>query len=116
MSKPASVRTQSRPNNISISLSNEEKTKFKTMLENLIGTKGAYILDNKLHVLGKVPFTELATTLKSLNTGVYAVVFDGSADRNIVEIASRAKVKHIVAMSSSVNNPRGINIVTVNKL
>lgn len=116
MSKPASVRNQSRPSNNSISLNNEEKTKFKTMLENLIGTKGAYILDNKLHVLGKVPFTELATTLKSLNTGVYAVVFDGSADRNIVEIASRAKVKHIVAMSSAVNNPRGINIVTVNKL
>ena len=114
MSKPAAVRTQ-RPV-AAVALNPAEKTKFKTMLENLIGTKGAYILDNKLHVLGKVPFTELATTLKSLNAGIYAVVFDGTADRNIVEIATRAGVKHIVAMSSAMNNARGINIVTVNNL
>ena len=117
MSKPAAVRTQSRPPvRTVVSLNSEEKTKFKTMLENLIGTKGAYILDNKLHVLGKVPFTELATTLKSLNAGIYAVVFDGTADRNIVDIATRAGVKHIIAMSSAIGNARGINIVTVNNL
>jgi DNA primase len=117
MSRPAAARPQPRPPaRASVSLNSEEKTKFKTMLENLIGTKGAYILDNQLHVLGKVPFTELATTLKSLNAGIYAVVFDGAADRTIVDVASRANVKHIVAMSSAVNGARGINIVTVNDL
>jgi len=43
-------------------------------------------------------------------------VFDGTADRNIVDIATRAGVKHIVAMSSAAGNARGINIVTVNNL
>jgi len=117
MSRPAASRPHSnRPAPAPAALRADEKSKFKSMLENLIGTKGAYILDNSLNVLGKVPFTELATTLKSLNAGVYAVVFDGSADRNIIEVASRANVKHIVAMNSAVNNARGINIVTVNDL
>ena len=114
ISKPAAARPAPRP--AAVALNSEEKIKFKTMLENLIGTKGAYILDNKLRVLGKVPFTELATTLKSLNAGIYAVVFDGSADRTIIDVASRAGVKHIVAMNSAVSDARGINVVTVNKL
>lgn len=121
MSRPASSRpvVSNRPAAAPVAaLSSDEKDKFKRMLENLIGTKGAYILDNSLNVLGKVPFTELATTLKSLNAGVYAVVFDGSADRQIIEVASRAGVKHVVAMGSAVSNSdaRGINIVTVNNL
>lgn len=118
MSRPASSRhSNNRPSSApAASLRPDEKQKFKRMLENLIGTKGAYILDTSLNVLGKVPFTELATTLKSLNAGVYAVVFDGSADRNIVDVASRANVKHIVAMNSAVSGARGINIVTVNDL
>ncbi|MBD3304113.1 DNA primase [Candidatus Woesearchaeota archaeon] len=119
MSRPASSRhSNSRPAPApAASLRPDEKQKFKRMLENLIGTKGAYILDNKLNVLGKVPFTELATTLKSLNAGVYAVVFDGSADRQIIDIASRAGIKHVVAMHSAVgSDSRGINVVTVNNL
>lgn len=115
ISKPAAIRS-SRPN--AIALRKDEKEKFKKMLENLIGTKGAYILDNKLNVLGKVPFTELATTLKSLNTGIYAVVFDGSANRHVVDVASNVGVKHIVAMHSSVhpNEAKGVNVITINNL
>jgi len=119
MSRPASSRhSNNRPSPApAASLRPDEKQKFKRMLENLIGTKGAYILDNSLNVLGKVPFTELATTLKSLNAGVYAVVFDGSADRQMIDVASRAGVKHVVAMHSAVgSDSRGINVVTVNNL
>ena len=115
ISRPAAVRS-SRPS--AVALNKDEKEKFKKMLENLIGTKGAYILDNKLNVLGKVPFTELATTLKSLNAGIYAVVFDGSANRHIVDVASSVGVKHVVAMNSAVhpNETKGVNVLTINRL
>lgn len=92
-------------------VSEDEQKKFGSMLENLIGTRGAYLLDDKLNILGKVPFTELASTLRSLNSGVYAVVFDGTADNIISDVAVKAGVKHIVAMGSRVNDPR-INIMT----
>ncbi|MBN1644833.1 DNA primase [Candidatus Woesearchaeota archaeon] len=94
-----------------VAVSPEEKKKFGSMLENLIGTRGAYLLDDKLNVLGKVPFSELASTLRSLNSGVYAVVFDGTADNIISDVAVKAGVKHIVAMHSRTNDHR-LNIMT----
>ena len=94
-----------------VSIRDDEKKKFGSMLENLIGTRGAYLLDDKLNVLGKVPFSELASTLRSLNSGVYAIVFDGTADNTISDVAVKAGVKHIIAMNSRTNDQR-LNIMT----
>ncbi len=106
-----SAPSRPAPRPARISVSPEEKKKFGSMLENLIGTRGAYLLDDKLNVLGKVPFSELASTLRSLNSGVYAVVFDGTADNTISDVAAKAGVKHIVAMNSRTNDHR-LNIMT----
>jgi DNA primase len=80
----------------------EEKKKFKEMLEDLIGTRGACILDDKLNVLGKVPLSELVTTLRSLTSGVYALVFDGSIERDVTSIAERNNITCLVGMDSKV--------------
>ena len=79
-----------------------EKTKFREMLEDLIGTRGAYILDEKMNILGKVPITELVTTVKSLTSGVYAVVFDGVADRELTMVAEKSNINFVVAMDTKV--------------
>lgn len=95
----------------------EEKKSFKTMLEDLIGTRGAYVLDNSLNILGKVPLTELATTIKSLNTELYAIVLDGSIDSSLTKIAEEVKVKHVVGMNSKVKaGETSVNVVTINEL
>lgn len=97
-------------------LPTELKTSFKSMLEDLIGTRGAYILDASQNILGKVPVTELATTLKGLS-GVNAIVFDGNIERNLVQTAERVGVKYAVAMDSKVKqNETRVNIVTVSDL
>ncbi len=82
----------------------QEKKLFKQLLEDLIGTRGAYILDEKLSILGKVPITELMATMKSLNSGIYAVIFDGVIDRDIAQAAENSNVKHLIAMDSKVRN------------
>ncbi len=95
----------------------EEKKSFKTMLEDLIGTRGAYVLDNSLNILGKVPLTELATTIKSLNTELYAIVLDGSIDNSLTKIAEEVKVKHVVGMNSKVKaGETSVNVVTISEL
>lgn len=100
-----------------IKLSPEEKKKFKSMLEDLIGTRGAYILDKDLNILGKVPITELQTTVKSLNTGMYAIVFDGAIDRDLVSIAEKSSVTYLVAMSTKINqSSTRVAILTEDKL
>jgi len=98
-------------------LSPDEKEKFKSMLEDLIGTRGTYILDDKLNILGKVPVTELGSTIKSLNTGIYAVVFDGIIDKGLINQAERSSIKFMVAMDSKVDNSdTRINILTSDDL
>lgn len=112
MPAPAPVVVQNK-----VELSVDEKKAFGKMLEGLIGTRGAYVLDDKLNILGKVPFTELGTTLKNLKTGVHAVVFDGVTDRNLVSVAERSGIKHIVSMDSRVKPSESkVNIVTVSDI
>jgi uncharacterized protein YerC len=86
------------------------------MSEDLIGTRGAYLLDEKLNILGKVPVSELQSTLRNVNN-VYAVVFDGSIERDIVKAAERANVKHLIAMDSRVKpQETGIKLATISEL
>ncbi|MBI2649979.1 DNA primase, partial [Candidatus Woesearchaeota archaeon] len=99
-----------------VQISIEEKSSFKSMLEDLIGTRGAEILDNKLSVLGKVPISEINTALKSISNA-HAVVFDGSIEREIVKAAEENNVKFLIGMDSKVKqNETRINLLTVNEL
>ena len=104
---PAIKRTQ---------ISNEEKNTFRSMLEDLIGTRGAEILDNKLSILGKVPISEVQTVLKSINNA-YAIIFDGSIEREIIKAAEESNVKFLIGMDSKIKqNETRVNLVTVNEL
>ena len=78
------------------------------MLDDLIGTKGAYILDEKLNVLGKVPISELTTTIKSLGSGIFAVVCDGVIEKELVEIAEKTNLKYLIGMDSKVRTANSI--------
>ncbi|MBU2634612.1 MAG: DNA primase [Nanoarchaeota archaeon] len=95
---------ENKPIITTVKTSSIELKKFKELLEDLVGTKGAYILDDKLNVLGKVPTTELISTIKSLKN-VYAVIFDGIIERNTVLSAESSGVKYLIAMSSKVRPP-----------
>ena len=86
-----------------------EKQSFSKMLEDLIGTRGAYILDQKLSILGKVPVTELGTTVKSLSTGIYAIVLDGNIEKELALTAEKSNVKFIVGMGTNIK-PEEINV------
>jgi len=94
---------------------NERKI-FREMAEDLIGTRGAYVLDDKLDILGKVPITELQSTIKNLSS-VYAVVFDGVIDKDLVRVTERTNVQFLVAMDSKVKpQETRVGILTINEL
>src|SRR3989344_1594786 len=96
------IENREAPRNIvRAGISDEQKKKFKSLLDDLVGTRGAYVLDENLAVLGKVPSTELQDTLRGIK-GVSAVVFDGSIGKDLVISAERAGVKTLVAMDSKI--------------
>ncbi len=98
-------------------LSIQEKDVLRGMTEELIGTRGAFILDQKMNVLGKVPVSELATTIRSLGSTVYAVALDGPINRELIQSCERAKVQHLVGTELKVRPSESrINLETADKL
>ncbi|MFH1456225.1 MAG: DNA primase DnaG [archaeon] len=83
-------------------VSAENKIKFKELLDDLFGTRGAYILDTQLNILGKVPVTEIVGTIKNLKQGVFAVILDGTITKDITANAASVGVKYVVANKSDV--------------
>ncbi|MBI2142461.1 DNA primase [Candidatus Woesearchaeota archaeon] len=96
-------------------ISQDERRAFKDMSEDLIGTRGAYILDKGLNILGKVPITELLPTIGELEAA-YAIIFDGLIDREIVAAAEKANVQFIVAMDAKQKPETKVNLLTVAEL
>lgn len=88
-----------------------EKKIFKETLEALFGTKGACIFDQKLNVLGKVPLSELSSTVKSLNGGIYAIALDGEVDSELVHLAERYGITHIVGTASKAAETQKVSVL-----
>jgi DNA primase len=93
----------------------DSKEKLKSILEDLVGTRAAVILDSRLDVLGKVPVAELSSTIKNIE-GIHAVVFDGEADANIVDAAERSGVAIIVAMDTKGMKSDSVKIISGTEL
>ena len=67
--------------------------------EDLIGTSGAYLVDDSLNILGKVPIKELADTLNDMNETIFALIIDGAVDKKLAPVADKQRVKYIVTKS-----------------
>lgn len=94
-------------------ITDEQKKKFKLLLDDLVGTRGAYVLDDNLAVLGKVPSSELQDTMRGIK-GVSAIVFDGSIGKDLVISAERSGVKTLVAMDSKIKpTETKLNLLTM---
>ncbi len=97
-------------------LNEDELQKISELLEDLIGTRGAYILDDKLAILGKVPVSELQGTLKSLTSGIFAVALDGTVDKDLLIAAERANVGYLIGMDVKVKATGRTKVLNADEL
>ena len=89
---------------------------MKKLLEDLIGTRGAYLLDSSLNILGKVPLTELAPSINTLGS-VFAVILDGRIDYEMIQAAERANVHYLVGMNTNAStNGSRVEVLTTRDL
>lgn len=88
---------------------------FGDMMEDLIGTRAAFMLDPKMNILGKIPVSELITTIRSLNSGIYAVVLDDIVDKDLIAAAEKANIMFLVAMDKKADSQR-LSILTTEDL
>ncbi len=96
-------------------LSKKDASLLKGMAEDLVGSRGAFVLDKSFNILGKLPVKELEDTLKNMNDDVFAIVLDGSADPDLVKLAERKKIKYVIAKDIK-GTSRATSLLTPSKL
>ena len=99
-------REERAPAPVAKPISDEEKGQLGKLLEDLLGSHGAYVLDANLKILGKVPGTELTGTIKALKTGMHAVVFDGQVDADLIRTCEENNINYVAAMSANAKGNR----------
>ena len=95
-----------------VKVSDEKKESFKKLLDDLVGTKGAYLLRDS-EILGKVPTVELGRYLEILKADT--VVLDGTVDRRIVGISKNHGVGLIVGKDAE-SGITGVTVLTLSDL
>jgi len=111
----AKQQREAKPPRIQGGLTSEEKREYKKLMEELIGTKAAYVLGRNLEILGKVPVSELKASLEGMSD-VHALVLDEKVTGELAQYAARRGVKFMVGMSKEGSEPRGMRVLTVKEL
>ncbi|MBS3150282.1 DNA primase [Candidatus Woesearchaeota archaeon] len=108
--KPSGFSTRVNPE---VMVNPEESKKFKELLDDLVGTRAAYLLDTSLSILGKIPISEIFNSISNIKE-TYAIIFDGVIDKNFVSNLEKSDIKYLVGMDSRIN-PRETRITVLSQ-
>lgn len=75
----------------------ELKKTFGALLDDLIGTRAAYLVDNNMQVMSKVPIAELNDMVDEFKN-IHAIIFDGKINQMMVDMTSQRKISYLVGM------------------
>jgi DNA primase len=88
---------------------------FKSVLNDLVGTRAACFLDSNMNMLGRVPVKEMFSAMKGLNAE--ALIFDGDIDQKLINQCSNRGIKYIVGMKTGrIKHTEGVTIITIEDL
>lgn len=83
-----------------------------SLLEDLVGTRAAYLIGKNNEILSKVPLNELNDVIGDFP--VHTIVFDGKINQSIVDIALQRKVSCLVGTDYREHvNPGSLKIFTM---
>lgn len=96
-------------------ISSEERESYRSILEDLVGTRAAVVIGDNFKIIGKVPVSEASSALKNVS-GVSAVVLDGDIDQELVSVADRKNIRCLIGMGKKFKTPGKTQILTVEDL
>lgn len=92
----------------------EKQSQFAKMLDEVKNTNGAYLLDREENILGKVPVSELESTLKGLDS-VRTIVMDGEISSSLVSLAEKKNIDYLVGRRTRARS-RKLKILTEDRI
>jgi DNA primase len=91
-------------------ISAKEKEEIKEKIVDLIGSKGAYIFNDKLEIIKKVPITRLGFI--SLSEEPHVIAIDGTATPRVIEACENLKCHNLIA-TNFVYSDTDVNLVSL---
>ncbi|MBU0761124.1 MAG: DNA primase [Nanoarchaeota archaeon] len=90
-----------------VEFSGDVKEKLRENYGKVSGTRGALLLDSGLDVIRKVGGREIARSVKGSRTKVAAIVFDGAATANLINLCDEQGISYLAATNfASVSGAR----------
>lgn len=83
-------------------ITEEMKEKFNELIGKVTGTRAAYFLDKDLEIVEKIPTKKVFEQIREINQSEN-LIFDGSIDKKIANLAYKNGIKCIVGMETSDN-------------
>ena len=97
-------------------LSERTKGKISEVLDKMVGTRAAYIFDDSMKLLGKIPLTQFSEDNKRLHKAKI-VVIDGKINNSILGVAELHSIEFLAANSADKKlKPHLIKIFTKDEL
>ncbi len=81
----------------------ELKEKVPSLINEIIGTRGAFLVNEKFEIMGKIPYKEVEAAILNIEN-VFMLVLDGSITEEIAKSAEQSEVKYVIGSRVSGNS------------
>lgn len=81
----------------------EVKEKTVSLINEIIGTRGAFLVNEKFEIMGKIPYKEVEAAILNIEN-IFMLVLDGSITDEIAKSAEQSEVKYVVGSRVSGNS------------
>ena len=98
-------------------LTAEQRNNFQQLLEQLVGTRAAFLTDEKGNVLTKVPLSELTIVMGDYPEAE-AIVADVKISQDVIDMCLERRLKYLLAMGwkEQLKVPSGVSAFTLDEL
>jgi DNA primase len=83
-----------------------QKEIFTKLMDEVSGTKEAYLLDGRGNILGKVPAKEINSTLEDIGKAASTILIDGSLTKDLLEAAENSRIRYLIGTKSYLKDVR----------
>jgi DNA primase len=96
--KPKEQSAEKRPSPVQrqpIEVPQEIKEKTINLINEIIGTRGAFLVNDKFEIMGKIPYKEVEAAILNIEN-IFMLVLDGAITDEIAKSAEQSELQYVV--------------------
>ncbi len=73
----------------------EIKSRVLPLVNEIVGTRGAFLVNDKFEIMGRIPYKEVEGSILNIEN-IYLIVLDGAVTDEIAKAAEESEVKYVI--------------------